>query len=265
MVSDFSPAVSTVICIDLLNASAEDIHNYCLMANAANGLQMYLKHLHTSLHNDPWNKFNPHLVYIEGDYVLGTIRQQEDLNNFKLGGIEILPDTGIDKLDKSIFKLLENQLFKNNNLELTPFMLSTFNRAFQNLLKTKKYDTVFFHAHIEVSGTLAIPILVLSRKYNCDIVFLDCVNKIDESHLILHKIYYKNRLPIVFVFKGMDGLAYLGWDKEYLNTLRNITPIGLQMIEKKDTVNAILDKINNKGISNLDKEDIAFLNQFSNS
>ena len=25
MVSDFSPAVSTVICIDLLNASAEDI------------------------------------------------------------------------------------------------------------------------------------------------------------------------------------------------------------------------------------------------
>ena len=115
MVLNYSPTVSKVICIDLLNSSWKDIYNFCLIANAANGLKMYLKHLYDTLHNDSVNQSNPHLIYIENDYVIGTKRYQTDVTKFLLGGVEILPDTSIDKLDKSIFQSIEKKLSITNS------------------------------------------------------------------------------------------------------------------------------------------------------
>ena len=116
MVLNYSNSVSKIICLDLLNSSWEDIHNFCLISNSANGLKMYLKHLYNTLHNNLFDKSNPHLIYVENDYVIGTKRYQTDVNQFMLGGIEILPDTSVDKLEKSIFPLIENELVTTNTL-----------------------------------------------------------------------------------------------------------------------------------------------------
>ena len=133
MVSNYANCVSKVICIDLLNSSWEDIHNFCLISNAANGLKMYLKHLYNTLHNDLFDRSNPHLIYIENDYVIGTKCYQTDVTQFMLGGVEILPDTSIDKLDKSIFSTIESEIVATNNLVFLDSMYDLFNNHYSYL------------------------------------------------------------------------------------------------------------------------------------
>ena len=43
MVSNYSVAVSNVVCIDLLNSSWEEIQNFFLISNAPRGVRIYLK------------------------------------------------------------------------------------------------------------------------------------------------------------------------------------------------------------------------------
>ena len=113
MVTNYSLAVSKVICIDLLNTSIEDLHNYFIISNVPEILKMYVNHLYTKLHDDLFDTSNTHLVYIENNYIVGTRRHEDSLQKLFLGHTEILPDNSLDKLDKSVFPLMENVLFKN--------------------------------------------------------------------------------------------------------------------------------------------------------
>lgn len=264
MVTNYSSAVSKVICIDLLNASKEDLHNYFIFSSTPEILKLYVNHLYTKLHDNLFDTSNPHLVYIEDNYILGTRRHEDGMKKICLGHTEILPDTSVDNLDKSIFPSMENRLLKNNNLQLTSDLTFIFKHHYRELLNTEKYNTVFIDAHIEVSGGLSINYTDLCDKYNLSIEFLDCANQPDTTHFTLKKIYYKNQLPIIFVFNTVDGLEFMGWNKKYLLALYNISPINNISIDKKTTLNAILDKINCSGISSLNKDEISFLDVYSN-
>lgn len=260
---NFTATVSNIVCIDLLNSSWEDIQNYSLISNSANGLKMYLKHLHTSLHNDLFNKSNPHLIYIENDYVIGTKRYQTDVTQFMLGGVEILPDTSIDKLDKSIFSTIESELVATNKLLFSNKMYVLFNNHFSSLLQNKKYDTIFFDAHIEVSKELVLNYDDFFLKFNFSIVFLNCKNQPKTSEFVLHKMYFKNNLPIVFVFKNPAGLEFMGWNRHFLLSLKEVEPVDLSFVDRKATLNYILDKINLKGLKSLSSDEISFLDSYS--
>jgi hypothetical protein len=226
---------------------------------------MYLKHLYNSLHNDLFNKSNPHLIYIENDYVIGTKRFQTDVTQFMLGGVEILPDTSVDKLDKSIFSTIECELASTNSLVFSNKMYILFNNHFSGLLKNKKYDTIFFDAHIEVSNELAINYEELCSNFNFSIAFLNCKNQPKTSEFVLHKMYFKNSLPIVFVFKNPEGLEFMGWNRHFLLTLQDVSAADLSFMDKKGTLNSILDKINHSGLSTLNSEEISFLDSYSKS
>jgi hypothetical protein len=264
MISNYSLAVSNIVCIDLLNSSWEDIHNYCLISNSANGLKMYLKHLHTSLHNDLFNETNPHLVYIENDYIIGTKRHQTDVTRFMLGGLEILPDSNVDKLDKSVFLFLEQELTSKKKIEFSSNMYQLFNSHFSKLLKVK-YNTVFIDAHIEVTSKLRLTYKELCSKYYLSIDFLNCQNPPQTSVLVMHKVYFKKQLPIIFVFKDFNGLEYMGWNKQFLLEMQQIKPVDLSFIDRKETLDAILDKINISGLASLNSDELSFLDSFSNS
>lgn len=262
MFLNYSTTVSNIVCIDLLNSSKEDIINYCAIENASDGLRMYLKHLHTTLHRNLSNKFNPHLVYIENDYILGTTRYRLAINKFLLGGLEVLPDAGIDKWDKTIFPLIEKELYNNNSLQFTDSHLSLFNVIYKEMLDSKKYNTAFMHAHIEISDVLQLNCNDLCENYKLAITFLDCVNQPEKSLLTLHKIYYKNKLPIIFVFKTQEGLQFIGWNNSFLSELINKQPLNLYKISKQVTLDAILDKINDNGMTNLNTDELIFLKSF---
>lgn len=188
MVLNYSNSVSKIVCVDLLNSSWEDIYKFCLISGAANGLKLYMKHLYHSLHNDLFDKSNPHLIYIENDYVIGTKRHQTDVTQFMLGGVEILPDANIDRLDKSIFQCIENELSIANTLLFSTSMYDLFNNHFSGLLKSNKYHTIFLDAHVELSKNLAMTYEKLCSKFALTIAFLNCINQPKTSDFVLHKM-----------------------------------------------------------------------------
>jgi len=260
MTANFSTSVSNVVCIDLLNSSWQDIQNYCLISAAANGVKMYLKHLHTTLHNNLSKNSNPHLIYIENNYIIGTNRYGKYFKDLQLGGKEILPESNFSKIDLNIFSELENGVTKDKSLNLNPFLLNCFTNAFSDAIQTEEYDTVFINAHIEVKHKLAISLQEISKNYAIDVTFLDCNHEPDKAKLILNKIYYKGLTPIIFLFKNEENQQYMGWNKEFLVALQGIS---VASINKKDTLNVILDKINKVGLSNLVTDELSFLDYYS--
>jgi len=263
MTQNFSKSLSNVMVIDLLNASKEDIQNYCLFSGAANGLKLYLEHLHNSLHNDLFSNANPHKVFFDSNYIIGTIRNDQNVEQFSLGGLEILPEFKNNDLSTSIFEKVENNMFLNKSVDLNKETKSTLEICFSNLVLNSSYNKEFIQMHIEVRKNLALRFPIFCKEYNQNIVFVDCANQPDLDSLILNKIIFRYEQPIIFTFKDNSGLEYLGWSKDFLIQLNQIKPIKFQKVSKIRKLNAVLDKINSIGLSNLDEEEIEFLNEFS--
>ena len=263
MTQKFSKSLSNVMVIDLLNASKEDIRNHCLFSGAANGLKLYLEHLHNNLHNDLFSNANPHKVFFDSDYIIGTIRNDQNVEQFSLGGLEILPEFKNNESSSFIFEKNENQMFLNKSVELNKETKSSLELCFSNLVLSNSYNKDFVQMHIEVKKNLAVSFPIFCKEYNQNIVFVDCANQPDLDSLILNKIFYRFEQPIIFTFKNNSGLEYLGWSKDFLIQLNQIKPIQFKQVSKISKLNAVLDKINSIGLPNLDEEEIAFLNEFS--
>ena len=78
-------------------------------------------------------------------------------------------------------------------------------------------------------------------------------------------MYFKNSLPIVFVFKNPDGLEFMGWNRHFLLSLKEVEPVDLSFVDRKATLNYILEKINLKGLKSLSGDEISFLDSYSKS
>ena len=262
MTKDFSNALSNICCIDLLNTSWEEINNYCLISNVANGLKMYFKHLHSSLHTDLFNPYNPHKVFFDSDYFIGSIRNEQSVEQFSLGGPEILPDVNAIKMDLSLFENIEKEIYITKNIDLTDDLgYELFHKMKPILLKN--YNTDFVQIHVDISNELAIPYSEFCKEYNQNIVFLNCENQPDLHSLRLHRIFYRYKQAIIFTFKNEIGLEYMSWNKEFLTKLRNCEPIHFVKINTKTKLNAVLDKLGLYGITGLDEDELAFLKTFS--
>ena len=262
MTKDFSNALSNINCIDLLNASWEEINNYCLISNVANGLKMYFKHLHSSLHTDLFNFYNPHKVFFDSDYIIGSIRNEQSVEQFSLGGPEILPDVNAIKMDLSLFKNIEKEIYITKNIDLTDDLgYELFHKMKPILLKN--YNTDFVQIHVDVKNELAIPYPEFFKEYNQNIVFLNFENQPDLHSLRLHRIFYRYKQAIIFIFKNDTGLEFMGWNKDFLLQLKNCKPIYFGKVDTKTKLNAVLDKLGLYGVNSLDDDEMAFLDAFS--
>lgn len=262
MTKDFSNALSNICCIDLLNASLGEINNYCLVSNVANGLKMYLKHLHSSLHTDLFNFYNPHKVFFDADYIIGSIRNEQSVEQFSLGGLEILPDVNAIKMDLSLFKNIEKEIYITKNIDLTDDLgYELFHKMKPILLKN--YNSDFVQIHVDVKNELAIPYPEFCKEYNQNIVFLNCENQPDLHSLLLHRIFYRYKQAIIFIFKNDTGLEFMGWNKDFLLQLKNCKPIYFGKVDTKTKLNAVLDKLGLYGVNSLDDDEMAFLDAFS--
>jgi hypothetical protein len=263
MVSNYAVAVSNVFCIDLLHSSWQEIQNYFLISNAPRGIRIYLKHNYKALHDDLSNEEYPHLVYIEDNFIIGTKRHKQSYSSFQLGGLEILSQNRKAKvINKTFFDIVELTLIEMNCIELPSLLLNCFNIAFKKQKDVNRYDAKIINAHIQVSDLLAIPFEQITKRFNVGIHFFE---NIDASKLILKEVYYKDHLPLIFLFKDDDDFEFMGWNTEYLKALQNSKTNKELSIDKVATVDKILDKINKVGLTNLEEEEMTFLNFFSKS
>ena len=232
----FSSTVSKVTCIDLLNNSLEDVLNYCSQNNISDTTKMWLEHTRQNLHSNFDSKEYPHKFYFETMFHIGGIRYSEGIDAFDMNGISklgseeilFLPDEDITPadLDTNVFSKMESQIVNNEYLSLNDSLQSLFEESLGEILDTK-FDNRFIDTYIQVSNELNVTPKVLSVKYQTEVLFLEDQN-LDTSHFKLWKIYYKNLLPIFFVFKNQNNESFLAWNKEYLVALYNVQPANLK-------------------------------------
>jgi len=149
-----------------------------------------------------------------------------------------------------------------NCIELPPLLLNCFTIAFKKQKDINRYDAKIFNAHIQVSDLLAIPLEKITKRFNVGIHFFE---NIDASKLILKEVYYKDHLPLIFLFKDDDDFEFMGWNTKYLLALQNVKTNKELSIDRGVTIDKILDKINNVGVNNLEEEEMTFLNHYSKS
>lgn len=232
----FSSAVSQVTCIDVLNNSLQDILNYCSEKNVSDTTTMWLEHIHQNLHQDLDNKEYPHKFYFEPLFHIGGIRYSEGIDAFDFTGISklgsdnilFLPDEDITpaEMDTSVFSKIESQIVNNEYLSMNDSLQSLFDEAFKEVLNTK-FDNRFIDSYVQVSNELAVTPKVLSVKYQTEVLFLEDQH-LDTNNLTLWKIYYKNLLPVFFVFRNQNNEIFLAWNKEYLVALYNVEPVNVK-------------------------------------
>jgi hypothetical protein len=180
-----------------------------------------------------------------------------------LGGLEILSQNRKAKaINKTFFDIVELSLVEMNCIELPSLLLNCFNIAFKKQKDINRYDAKIFNAHIQVCDLLAISLEQITKRFNVEIHFFE---NVDTSKLILKELYYKDHLPLIFLFKDVDDFEFMGWNTEYLIALQNSKTNKELSIDTGATVDKILDKINTVGLINLEEEEMTFLNYYSKS
>ena len=261
MVINYPSAVSNIVCIDLLNLTSQELQNYFLICPEVSTARQYLKMLHSKLHNDLVNEEHPHIVYIENNFIVGTRRHKQSFENFQLGGLEILQENTTCQVDIKLFNEIEKKLVQNKSLFLNPFLMDCYKSAFKNPVEINPLYFSFINAFIEVSAALAITPIEINKQFNIPTFFYDL--KLEVRQVFLNKIYFKDGLPLIFVFKDKQNTEYMAWNKNYLKALQNVAPINGLVIDNLETLNIVLEKINEVGLINLKEEELAFLDFYS--
>ncbi|RAR73801.1 hypothetical protein [Flavobacterium aciduliphilum] len=261
MVSTYSSAVSSVICIDLLNLSPIEFKNLCITSSVVNRFEPYLSVLYKKLHDDVNDEENSHLIYIDNDFLIGSKRHQQSHEKFQLGGFENLQENYTPIIDNSLFAVIEKELYKNKSLKLDADLFDLNHQAILNKENKRLFSFSLVNAFLKVTGPLAISPTTIANRYHTPIYFFDTLENKDT--LVLQTIYYKDLLPIVFVFINDDGQEFLGWNERYLVFLDRVKPINERLIDAEDILNSILDKIYLKGLETLKQEELSFLDQYS--
>ena len=261
MVTNYSSAVSSIVCLDLLNLSPLDFHNLCITSPEIGRAELYLKMLYKKLHADPTNEEHAHLIYIDNNFIIGSKRHNQSHHEFQLGGFETLQENYAPTIDYSIINTIEKTMVENKSLNLKSNLLELYQQAFICDEDQELFSFSFINAFIKVTDGLALNPSALKNNFFTPLHFFEKVPNIKS--LVLDRIYYKDQLPMLFVFRNEDGFEYIGWNERYLVFLDKVKPINEQLIDAVEMLNAILDKINLVGLSNLELIELEFLDQYS--
>jgi hypothetical protein len=261
MVTNYSSAVSSIVCIDLLNLSPLDFQNLCITIPEIERAELFLKMLYEKLHAEPSNEEHAHLIYIDNNYIIGSKRHKQSHQEFQLGGFETMQENYSPEIDNNIFKTIEKTMIQNKSLNLKSNLMELYHQAFIKEEEKELFSFSFINAFIKVTEGLRLNPIKISNRFFVPIHFFD--NVCNKTTLVLDRIYYKDQLPMLFVFINDDGVEYLGWNERYLVFLDKVKPINEQLVDAVEMLNTILDKINLIGLSNLENTELDFLYHYS--
>ena len=261
MVTNYSTAVSSIVCLDLLNLTHLDFHNLCLTTPEIDRAELYLKMLYKKLHADPTNEEHAHLIYIDNNYIIGSKRRNQSHQEFQLGGFETLQENYTPIIDSNIYKTIEKKMVQNKSLNLKSNLIDLYQQAFVKEEGKELFSFSFINAFIKVTDGLKLNPTEINNRFFVPIHFFQTVK--NKSSIVLDRIYYKDQLPILFVFTNDEGIEFLGWNERYLVFLDKVKPINEKLIDALEMLNSILDKINLIGLSNIESKELDFLNQYS--
>lgn len=258
MTNLFTNKVSNFSCIDLLNINEEELKNLFLIKSFQPIIEEYLKHVYISLREGCYkNSHNPHIVYTNNNYILGSRDCFNRKFEFSLVGIEFLEKREATKkiTSREINNLVE-KLESKKSLVLDSELISLSSLFSESFNINEEINSI--------NGHLLIPDIYtmedLRNKFTIATNFFCDTDYQILRNLLLQEIYYINELPALFIFKDNNGKRKEGWNAQYLAALRHLNPINKKLqISKSKLLDAILDKINYYGITTLSEDELFFL------
>lgn len=265
-------ALKDVVCLNLSNGTIENLHSFFkLNTNLQSITKQYLEEtLERNLTEvDASNRVVR--IYLYDSFVIATSKEINEQNI-------IIEDSFIDEIKKlpiikesdglEVVQQFMESLMNDNVVRMDEIThLKLFNYYIQNL-NPPKYKIPFFMEHIfgfEIASyNLKMYDMLSARIYKP--IHNDLRNKYPDTKIInnflIQKIYYLKSIPIAFSAKliGTNEEEKWFWSEHYLEDLKNIEPIYLTTLFPSYSIDLILDKINEKGIDNLTKEELEFLN-----
>lgn len=261
MVTNYSSAVASIVCVDLLNLSPLDFLNLCITSPEVGKAESFLKILYKKIQADPANEENAHLVYIDNNFLIGSKRHNQSHQEFQLVGFESLQENYSPQIDLSVFNSIEKAMLENKSLYLKSNLMELYQNAFIEDDEQELFSFSYINSYIKVTDGLALNPEDLRKKYFTPIHFFDATE--NQKSLVLDRIYYKDQLPLLFVFKNDNGQEFLGWNERYLVFLDKVKPINHQLTDVVEMLNTILDKISQVGLKEISNEELSFLNYYS--
>lgn len=262
MTNHFTSQVSTFTCIDLLNTSAIDL-NSLFIINDFNPMTVeYIKHIYKTIHYGLSEDHSQHIIYLLNSYIIGSRDLLNKDYEFSLVGFELLPELKKRNSCADQIASLIRKFEHKKSLILDTSLTANEKKVTSQFLINAEFDFIDNEFNF-INGYLPMPnnynLNDLKTKYNIVVQFLDAKENEDLADLTLQEIYYIDNLPLIFIFKANEGEKILGWNMQFLEALKSLNPINQNKPSEPQTLNKILDKINNLGIAFLSKDDLHFL------
>ena len=165
MVTNYSSAVSSIVCLDLVNLSPLDFHNLCITSPEIGRAELFLKMLYKKLHADPTNEEHAHLIYIDNNYIIGSKRHNQSHQEFQLGGFETLQENYTPIIDYGIINTIEKTMVQNKSLNLKSNLMELYRQAFINDEEQELFSFSFINAFIKVVDGLAVNPKELKNRF----------------------------------------------------------------------------------------------------
>jgi hypothetical protein len=266
-------SLENVICLDIVNANEKHLNSW--ISNNDSYEEITKEYLFQMIENNK-NEFDITKkigrIYLHNSFCIATSFQDNltklELADNLLDEMKELPTIKTGEMKTVIDGFMKN-LIENHKMQMNESTYLKLNDYIQQNLNPIKYKIPFFFEDIicfEIySFNLKMKEITSSSGFKPIYKYLK--NKhIGENiitNLIVQKMYYLKELLIAFSAKlnGTDEEIWF-WSEYYTENLQYIKPIYLLEQKSFYSLDTILDKINNKGINSLHKEEIEFLENF---
>ena len=161
-------------------------------------------------------------------------------------------------LGKILVKSINKNKHKNFNDDIFEDLENDFNNINPNIPLKHLNDFII----LEIPKT-TITAFDIINEFNLKIDFCNAPENIDLNKLYLQNLYYKNRTVVAFDFVTKNSSElYKAWSLDFINAILKIAPLNINTLNKSDTLNILLDKINTQGVDKLSPVQKEFLSSY---
>lgn len=255
----FKP-IQNIICFDLENTTWENLFHQAFQTGLCS---MQIELLKDQFENSQMKKNALEEVYIKRVYADGdciflgtTINNLTEVTPFIDFHLDtILPVNYTPTIENEIVANITNQSGFNLNEVVFDSLEEVNKNLNSNLFFAFQHDFI----NLDLSQ-LSITLFDIEHKMKITLSFCDELNSTIYNSLELQNLYFKNRVPVAFVFKqNNSSKPYVAWSTEFIQSILDISPISTNCINKEATLNIILEKINTNGMKHLSHAEKEFL------
>lgn len=264
MTSSYSDLTKNVICLDLDSLTWESISRYAKENNLSEIGVDYLKSLYDRRKNERDKVFR---VFIEGNFLLAVQEENRNLENLICSSftedVTFLKPVSLKPIEDQIrFRNSLRYAFLYKKLILDDTTQEFFQHQSDSINTRHLFDCTQDIINFDVSRLHVMTCSSIEKDYKFPICFHKEEEPLNKEQWYCKNIYFKNGLPIMFVFEG-KGETVCGFHQDYIKAINSLSSKENIYHSKEEKLNAILDKINQSGIDDLRISEFEFLQNYS--